>query len=89
MSSLSTKVLEEVQAANEHAKVSVVKMLWWRAFNCQVCAPKTMSAEEVEKETNLINVCGTEKGWTISSDEKMAPVTCAYDDSRQHWILEA
>ena len=61
---------------------------------CSVCAPKSMSPEDVARETNAQSECGTELGWVISSDTAFQdgtpiPAACEQDSTRQHWLLDA
>lgn len=63
-------------------------------FYISVCAPKEWDKEKVEEKTNLANLCGTSKGWTVSCDETFAsghtnPCECDIDSTRRHWLLAA
>jgi hypothetical protein len=89
-----TEMRAAVDRADERAKTSRVKVYSWSLFYCSVCAPKEMTAEDVEAETNLILICGTTKGWTISDEGKFSngapmPSECESDGSRRHWLLIA
>lgn len=57
-----------------------------------VCAPKTLSKEEVEEAVNLIHPTGISGHWRISEDEAFAtgeliPKQCEFHEDRQHWLL--
>lgn len=54
----------------------------------QVCAEKDLGEEEVLHEANQQNPSGTFNGWSrIERDGNLAPVVCADDLSRMHYIL--
>jgi hypothetical protein len=60
---------------------------------CSVCAPETMSANEVVVLVNLIHSTGISSGWRLSEDEKFKsgetiPAICNQVPGRQHWLLE-
>jgi len=59
---------------------------------CSVCAPATMSGEEVARRTNLVNPAGTRGGWSVSTERTFAdgtpmPAACNTDPGRRHWLL--
>lgn len=54
----------------------------------QVCADKGVSEEEVLREANRQNPSGTMNGWSrIERDGSMAPVACADDPNRMHYMI--
>lgn len=59
-----------------------------------VCAPGSMTIEEVIADCELQRPCGTERGWTMSKDTHFAsgqpnPCPCNKHEGRQHWLLDA
>lgn len=60
---------------------------------CSVCAPKTMSREDIEEEVNASSPTGISSSWKISKDEFFKGDTrkngcdCEDDDSRRHWLM--
>ncbi len=61
--------------------------------SCSVCAPTTMSREDVEVEVNARNPSGIRSSWSISKDEKFAtgetnPAPCDDSDARVHYLME-
>lgn len=87
------EVMQAVDAAKDREKNSPVTVYSWGLFYCSVCAPAEMTAEQIERETNAINVCGTSKGWTIADQEfsggQSNPCACDSDPARKHWLLAA
>jgi hypothetical protein len=59
-----------------------------KLLSLQVCVPDFWSAEQVVRVTNKHHLCGTTFGWVISRRVEN-PVTCANDESRRHWVLDA
>lgn len=62
-------------------------------LSCSVCAPSTMTAEEVAVVVNSLHPTGIDSGWRKSSDTTFAsgqPNPCPCDrepERRQHWLL--
>ncbi len=60
-----------------------------------VCAPSSMTIEEVIADCELQHPCGTDKGWTKSNDTHFVtgetnPCPCSKQPGeRQHWLLDA
>lgn len=59
-----------------------------------VCAPKSLSEEEVVRLVNVENPSGTRRGWSISNrktleDGTPLPAPCLEDSDRLHYYLEA
>jgi hypothetical protein len=83
-----------VDRADERAKKSPVTIYSWGLFYLSACAPAGMTAKQVEREVNRINVCGTTKGWTLDgagkfSDGSPMPGVCDFDPKRKHWLFVA
>lgn len=62
-------------------------------LSCSVCVPEEWEPEEVARQTNIANLCGTKNGWMISDDKTFAggqPMPCACEQvpGRRHWFLE-
>jgi len=61
--------------------------------HCSVCAPKSMSREDVERYTNMNLPTGISSKWMISTDPKFAtgdpnPTACERDSTRMHYLME-
>jgi hypothetical protein len=56
-----------------------------KLLGVQVCASKGITIERVVELVNRLNPAGTRNGWVI--DESLAPVVCADDSGRLHYIL--
>jgi hypothetical protein len=60
-------------------------------FNAWVCAPKSMSQEEVQEAVSSQFYSGTSAGWVVEPDpdnedeELKSPGLCHEDCNRQHW----
>lgn len=80
-------MLAKIGAASEYAKTSPVEVIRMTMLSLIVCAPSTMGAQEVETESNKINISGTSNGWSIREDDN--PVRCDKHPDKQHWILDA
>lgn len=56
-----------------------------KLLGIQVCARKELTRERINELANQLSPCGTTNGWSIAED--VAPVTCADDAGRLHWVL--
>lgn len=65
-------------------------------FTMQVCAVNDATDEEILHVCNRDNLCGTTNGWvqvirvpdgSLGSEENKAPVPCADDASRTHFLV--
>lgn len=61
-------------------------------FNAWVCAPKSMTKEQVQAGVNLLPAAGTSAGWQVQEQthddpRQCSPGECAEDDKRQHWLV--
>jgi hypothetical protein len=84
------QIMDACAEAERRSRVSPLVIVRRGALSLQVCAPKSFTAEQVQAEANLISICGTEAGWQISDDPKLAPVPCADAGAeRVHWMLVA
>lgn len=64
------------------------------ALSCSVCAPESMTPEEIIAGTEKEYPCGTTAGWQISKSKTFKggqpmPCPCEQTKGRQHWRLEA
>jgi len=60
-------------------------------LNAWVCAPKSMSIEEVQEGVDKLPPAGTFCGWQVTKQvdddpHHCSPGLCAEDDNRQHWL---
>lgn len=59
---------------------------------CSVCAPRSLTPQEVEQATNAVNPTGIDSGWRISdaaafADGTSNPAAC-HDADRTHYLME-
>lgn len=59
---------------------------------CSVCAPKSLTPEQIEAAVNTQNPAGTSNGWRISPDMHFRggepnPCDCHDDATRRHFLL--
>lgn len=64
------------------------------ALSMSVCAPGDLARDDVSKHVEAHMPCGTEAGWTVSSDTKFSggepmPCQCQETPDRKHWLLDA
>jgi hypothetical protein len=56
-----------------------------------VCAPKTMTKEEIEKQANLEHPTGISHGWSITEENfasgESNPCPCNTNYDRLHYLL--
>lgn len=61
--------------------------------HCSVCAPKTMTPDEVTADVNGKLPTGLDHGWSISEDKAFRtgesnPCQCKDDETRIHYLFE-
>lgn len=74
--------------------ITTERVVVTRAFvgiaTMQVCAAKDAADEEILAVCNATNLAGTEQGWVRvcrTPDDGPAPVPCADDPERTHFIV--
>jgi len=68
--------------------MSEPQVLGIKILGMRVCVPSHWSDAEIDEWANRVELCGTERGWSVSKRPEVAPIVCDADANMKHVVLD-
>ncbi len=88
--SLAKRLTPEYIAPSEAGDIYLYRV---GGLSMSVCAPESLTGEQVAAAVNRHYECGTEHGWQIAPDKTFKggepnPCVCEETPDRKHWFID-